>query len=73
MARWLTSERPERTREIAAEIERIEADIRDVEGNIFLAAPGLESEWEASEFRAFWQQFGMAYTAAAAANRQRLA
>ena len=44
MSRWLTSERIDRTHEIAAEIEGIKVNIGDVEGSIFLATPGLESE-----------------------------
>ena len=66
MSRWLTFERTDRTHEIAAEIERIQVNIRDVEGSLFLSAPGLESEWDISEFRTFWERFAWAYTAAMA-------
>ena len=70
MARWLSFERTDRTHEIASEIEHIRANIRDVGGGIFLAASGLESEWDLSEFRIFWERFGEAYTAGAAAHQE---
>ncbi len=64
IARWLSFERIDRTSEIATEIASVEGDIRGAEGNIVLAARGLESEWSADEFRAFWNHFQATYVKA---------
>lgn len=69
--RWLDFERIDRRQEIAREIERIEAEIRGLEGHITLAARGLRSEWDADDFRAFWTQFRVAYGWAIASPQRR--
>jgi len=73
IARWLNAQRIDRTREIAAEIEGVEAGVRGVVGRVVLAVRGLESEWDVEEFRAFWEQFLAAYTVAVVARQREIA
>jgi hypothetical protein len=54
IARWLEWERIDRSREIGEEIGSIKAGLQWAEGQVFLAARGLESGWSMGEFQAFW-------------------
>jgi hypothetical protein len=64
IARWLGHERIDRTREMAEEIRRIHVDVQEVEGWVLFEARGLESEWGADAFRAFWGRLKSAFTRA---------
>ena len=64
ISRWLEGERIDRAREIAEEIAKIEGDLQQAEGRIVLAARGLESDWDKTAFRAFWERFAVAFTSA---------
>jgi hypothetical protein len=64
LTRWLEFERIDRSREIAAEIARIESELQHGEGQVFLAARGLESTWDLNAFRAFWKHLEEVFNAA---------
>lgn len=67
MSRWLESERADNSGEIAAEIDRVARDAQTAPGRVYLAVPGLESEWDAEQFRAFWEHLRATFWSAAEA------
>jgi hypothetical protein len=64
IARWLGFERIDRAREIVEEIAKVKADVQRTTGRIFMAARGLESDWVADDFKAFWGRLERAFTLA---------
>ena len=70
IGRWLDFERTDRTREIAAEIKEVASASRHVSGRIIMAVRGLESVWNAEQFREFWGRFQGAYTLAVESRQQ---
>ncbi|MDB5350680.1 MAG: hypothetical protein JWN86_1927 [Planctomycetota bacterium] len=70
ISRWLDSERTDRTAELAAEIHRVASDVQGASGCVYLAVPGLKSEWGGDQFRTFWGHLRSTYSLAAEA-RQR--
>jgi hypothetical protein len=70
VGRWLDGERTDRSREMAKEVAQISGGLpEEREGRVSLDARGLGSDWQATEFRAFWERFASAFTAAVAAHR----
>jgi hypothetical protein len=63
---WLGYERVDRTRELAEEIARLGAELGHARGQVVLSVRGLESTWGVEEFRAFWQDVEVAFSAAVA-------
>jgi hypothetical protein len=70
IARWLDLDRVDRTGEIAAEIEQIKGVLDQSEGEIILAARGLESTWPNEEFQTFWDRLESAFSSALAWHRK---
>jgi len=70
ITRWLDFERADRSREIAAEIDRVASDVQCAAGRIWLDSPGLESGWGADEFRAFWGRLQTTYARAVEAHER---
>jgi hypothetical protein len=69
VGRWLDGERIDRTRALAEEIVSVEGGLSEAGRRVALDARGLGSEWEAAEFRAFWERFALAFASAVAARR----
>jgi hypothetical protein len=65
IARWLDSERCDRTQELEVEIARIAIDSQRLSERATLDARGLESVWSADEFHVFWRNFLGVYAPAA--------
>ena len=61
IARWLRLERIDRSREVAEEIRQIGACLPRSHGWVFLAVRGVESDWRADDFRAFWCRLEAAF------------
>jgi hypothetical protein len=70
IARWLEGERIDRSGELAEEIGCIKAGLPRSEGQIFLAARGMESGWSVGDFRAFWGCLEAAFALAVGARER---
>ena len=51
------------------EIGKITAGLQHATGRVLLVARGLESEWSADDFKAFWQRFEQAFASAISRGR----